>query len=77
MRIDTPKEADYYRHGGILNYVLRQLVGEWRACRSDASGALGGRDEDDGEVCVMNQLQRQAAEAQPADLAESAGADDE
>ena len=24
LRIDTPKEADYYRHGGILPYVLRQ-----------------------------------------------------
>jgi aconitate hydratase len=23
LRIDTPKEADYYRHGGILQYVLR------------------------------------------------------
>ena len=27
LRIDTPVEADYYRHGGILPYVLRQLVG--------------------------------------------------
>ncbi|MCK9249427.1 MAG: aconitate hydratase [Solirubrobacteraceae bacterium] len=26
VRIDTPKEAEYYRHGGILQYVLRQLV---------------------------------------------------
>jgi len=25
LRIDTPKEADYFRHGGILPYVLRQL----------------------------------------------------
>ncbi|HUP86940.1 MAG TPA: aconitate hydratase, partial [Acidimicrobiales bacterium] len=25
LRIDTPKEAEYYRHGGILPYVLRQL----------------------------------------------------
>jgi aconitate hydratase len=25
VRIDTPGEADYYRHGGILPYVLRQL----------------------------------------------------
>jgi aconitate hydratase len=25
LRIDTPNEAEYYRHGGILNYVLRQL----------------------------------------------------
>ena len=27
LRIDTPGEADYYRHGGILQYVLRGLVG--------------------------------------------------
>ncbi len=27
VRIDTPKEWDYYRHGGILQYVLRQLAG--------------------------------------------------
>jgi aconitate hydratase len=26
LRIDTPKELDYYQHGGILQYVLRQLV---------------------------------------------------
>jgi aconitate hydratase len=26
VRIDTPKEADYFRHGGILQYVLRQIV---------------------------------------------------
>jgi aconitate hydratase len=25
VRIDTPKEAEYFRHGGILPYVLRQL----------------------------------------------------
>jgi aconitate hydratase len=26
VRIDTPQEIDYYRHGGILPYVLRQLA---------------------------------------------------
>ncbi|MCE7901870.1 MAG: aconitate hydratase AcnA [Gammaproteobacteria bacterium PRO9] len=26
VRIDTPKEGDYFRHGGILQYVLRQLA---------------------------------------------------
>ena len=25
-RIDTPNELDYYRNGGILHYVLRQLA---------------------------------------------------
>jgi aconitate hydratase len=27
VRIDTPQELQYYRHGGILEYVLRQLAG--------------------------------------------------
>jgi aconitate hydratase len=27
IRIDTPKERDYFEHGGILHYVLRQLAG--------------------------------------------------
>jgi len=27
VRIDTPMEVEYYRHGGILEYVLRQLAG--------------------------------------------------
>ncbi|MER5704490.1 aconitate hydratase [Micromonospora sp. NPDC002296] len=26
LRIDTPGEADYYRHGGILQYVLRRMI---------------------------------------------------
>jgi aconitate hydratase len=28
MRIDTPQEVLYYQHGGILQFVLRQLVGQ-------------------------------------------------
>jgi aconitate hydratase len=31
VRIDTPKEREYFRHGGILHYVLRQLAGQTRA----------------------------------------------
>jgi aconitate hydratase len=27
VRIDTPMEAEYFRHGGILHYVLRQMAG--------------------------------------------------
>jgi aconitate hydratase A / 2-methylisocitrate dehydratase len=34
VRIDTPQEAEYYRHGGILPFVLRQLLRD-----------AGGRDE--------------------------------
>ncbi len=31
LRIDTPKELDYYQHGGILQYVLRQLASNSKA----------------------------------------------
>jgi aconitate hydratase len=31
LRIDTPKELDYYQHGGILHYVLRQLAASTKA----------------------------------------------
>jgi aconitate hydratase len=27
VRIDTPKEREYFQHGGILHYVVRQLAG--------------------------------------------------
>ncbi len=26
VRIDTPQEVEYFKHGGILQYVLRQLA---------------------------------------------------
>jgi aconitate hydratase len=29
VRIDTPQEAEYYRNGGILPYVVRQLAGKF------------------------------------------------
>ena len=28
VRIDTPQEINYYKHGGILQYVLRQLLAQ-------------------------------------------------
>jgi aconitate hydratase len=28
VRIDTPQELQYYRHGGILEYVLRDLLAQ-------------------------------------------------
>jgi aconitate hydratase len=31
VRIDTPIEVDYYEHGGILPFVLRQLMGSTAA----------------------------------------------
>ncbi|HEY3355250.1 MAG TPA: aconitate hydratase AcnA [Polyangia bacterium] len=38
VRIDTPKELEYYRHGGILEYVLRQLAG----AGGERTGAAAG-----------------------------------
>jgi aconitate hydratase len=26
VRLDTPREREYFRHGGILQYVLRRLL---------------------------------------------------
>jgi aconitate hydratase len=31
MAINTPIEVEYYRHGGILNYVLREFLSTARA----------------------------------------------
>jgi len=31
VRIDTPKERDYFQHGGILQYVIRQLASQSKA----------------------------------------------
>ena len=36
-RIDTPIEVDYYRHGGILPYVLRELMGARGSARARAA----------------------------------------
>ena len=44
VRIDTPKEVEYFQHGGILPFVLRQLLGAWsRAANLPASNAASPR----------------------------------
>ena len=51
LRIDTPIEVEYYRHGGILPFVLRQLLARWPSRLAFAAGArafdLGDRLDDD------------------------------
>jgi hypothetical protein len=42
VRIDTPKERDYFRHGGILHYVLRQLAAPGKAAAKSATPAKVG-----------------------------------
>jgi aconitate hydratase len=39
-RLDSPREVEYYRHGGVLPYVLRRLVGQ-----PTAGGAGAGTSE--------------------------------
>ncbi len=44
VRVDTPQEVEYFRHGGILHFVLRQLAGAaGRRCliSAAADGASG------------------------------------
>jgi aconitate hydratase len=36
-RIDTPVEVDYYRHGGILPYVLRELISKAGSSKAKAA----------------------------------------
>jgi aconitate hydratase len=36
-RIDTPIEVDYYRHGGILPYVLREIIGKAGPAKAKAA----------------------------------------
>jgi aconitate hydratase len=45
VRIDTPQELRYYIHGGILRYVLRQLL--LGKDRLEPSRNLGGSGQDD------------------------------
>ena len=37
VRIDTPQEREYYRHGGILRYVLRQLLSGRKAPKVESA----------------------------------------
>jgi aconitate hydratase len=37
VRVDTPQEAEYYRNGGILPYMLRQLAAQAMPAAADPS----------------------------------------
>jgi len=49
VRIDTPQEVLYYRHGGILQYVLRQLVSGRDAPQAVEGGVPAGAVSHDAE----------------------------
>ena len=42
LRTDTPQEAEYYRHGGILPFVMRQLLGGTREAPVVGAGLAAG-----------------------------------
>ena len=42
-RIDTPIEVDYYRHGGILPFVLRELIAAGSVTRARAAARVTPR----------------------------------
>jgi aconitate hydratase len=42
LRIDTPQEVEYYRHGGILPFVIRQLLGGTREAPVVGAGLAAG-----------------------------------
>jgi aconitate hydratase len=42
IRIDTPQEVLYYQHGGILQYVLRQLLTGRQKPQAISGGTAGG-----------------------------------
>jgi aconitate hydratase len=50
IRIDTPQEAVYYRHGGILHYVLRQLLGSADAAEVQQAGGMATTSEGNGKT---------------------------
>jgi aconitate hydratase len=56
VRIDTPKEREYYRHGGILHYVLRQL-----AAGSRKPAAARPRPAANAKTAVKARRQAQAS----------------
>jgi len=43
LRVDTPIEVDYLRHGGILPYVLRELLAEPTTAESGSSSVSVSR----------------------------------
>ena len=51
VRIDTPGEAEYYRHGGIMQYVLRSLLAMYQVRKADA-GLAGVRGTAGGALLI-------------------------
>ena len=50
VRLDTPREREYLRHGGILPYVLRRLLAALRAASSPRRSPSRGTRADAGDT---------------------------
>src|SRR5690606_6947779 len=66
VRIDTPQEALYYRHGGILQYVLRQLLGSADDRPEPISGGVAAGAERDVQATDRSKVTEGSKESFPA-----------
>ena len=63
VRIDTPKEADYFRHGGILQYVAARAARLMNAQTEGGDEArIGGMEAAETEAAAMEAAAMEAAE---------------
>ena len=66
VRIDTPQEVLYYRHGGILQYVLRQLLGGREKPEALPGGMAAGHVAPPGAVHSQEVVEESSLESFPA-----------
>jgi aconitate hydratase len=66
VRIDTPQEVLYYRHGGILQFVLRQLLAGKAAAGAAPGGVAMGHISVAGEHFPNNAVEQGSFESFPA-----------
>ena len=62
MRIDTPQEWLYYRHGGILQFVLRQLLARFAATPDIALRKRWTPNEPDSSCRQRERIERELTE---------------
>jgi aconitate hydratase len=65
-RLDTPQESVYVRHGGILPYVLRQLLGGREVARAVSPGVAAAAQAGDGAAPDDGAVERASVESFPA-----------
>jgi aconitate hydratase len=66
VRIDTPQEVLYYRHGGILQYVLRQLLGGRDRAEAISPALATGAQSSPEHTATSHQVDKGSEESFPA-----------